>query len=70
MDPQQLFIPEWLLNFIGRQAVLAELQRVQDAAAIAELRVRVEQLQGAGDNDALGAESSSEVDDSLEDSGA
>lgn len=44
MDPQQLVIPEWLLTSIGRQFVLAEAQRVQDAATIAALREDVHRL--------------------------
>lgn len=38
-------IPDWLVNYVGRQAIMAESQRVQDAAAIAALQQHIQQLQ-------------------------
>lgn len=38
-------IPDWLVNYVGRQAIMAEAQRVQDAAAIAALQQHIQQLQ-------------------------
>lgn len=45
MEPQQVGLPEWLLAYVGRQAILAEAQRIGDAATIAALRADVERLQ-------------------------
>ncbi|HXA90648.1 MAG TPA: hypothetical protein VNW96_19190 [Mycobacterium sp.] len=41
---QQITIPDWLVALVGRHVVLAEAQRVNDAATIAALQAEVEKL--------------------------
>lgn len=45
MDPKQITIPDWLVSYVGRQAIMAEAQRVQDAAAISALQQQVREPQ-------------------------